>query len=153
MGTSTLSAFRFNNDSQDISVDLHRPMPRYTKEPAQDISTCLREAMTIPSFNGKTSRFIDVLISEGWNIAQERIRLGIMQRYPTLTKNAIFAVAVCTLELQATVDDAQAEDEFYHQFGNVLRYRNIDEMAKLKPYVYHFVQGLEALPKYQGTLW
>merc|ERR1711988_542679 len=86
-------------------------------------------------------------------MANDRIGRGILKRHPNLTKNGVFAVAVFTMELQVMCDDCKPEDKFYHQFGNALRYRNKDEMTKLKPYVYHLLKGLEALPKYQGTLW
>merc|ERR1712216_846023 len=60
---------------------------------------------------------------------------------------------VFTLQVQAFAHDAKDDDEFYFQFGNALRFRQTEEMRILRAYVYHFVKGLQAMPKYQGVLW
>lgn len=153
MASSRVPAtFRINDDSQDMSDIQYRPMPRMS-EPAQDVSQCLRDAMSISCFRGRTSRFVEDLISEGWNVTRDRLRRGVLERHPDLTERGVFALAVFTIQLQAFVDDARDADEFYFQFGNALRHRQTEDMRRLKAYVYHLVKGLQAMPKYQGTLW
>merc|ERR1711976_1101561 len=80
---------------------------------------------------------------------------GILSRHEHLTECGVFAVAVFTIELRILFDDANTngDDEFYRQFGKVLRYRNAADMLKLQTYIYHFFRGLQALPRYTGTLW
>merc|ERR1711879_82219 len=83
---STVFWHRINDDFQDVSDIQYRPMPRWAREPEQDVSQCLRDAMSISCFKGRTSRFIEEIISEGWKIAQDRIQCGILARHPDLTE-------------------------------------------------------------------
>jgi len=147
-------AFRLNDDLTDLSDVAYRPMPLLAAtEPNQDINECLREAMSISVFQGTTSRFIDQLIAAGWILAKDRMSHGLLNKNPGLTRNGAFALAIFTLQLQEIVDDATDQDEFYFQFGNAMRYRQGEEVKKLKTYIYHFLKGLESMPKYNGTLW
>ena len=52
----------------------------------------------MPNFQGRTSRFIEALLEEGWIIAQDRIRRGLLDKTPGLTEQGVFALAIFTMQ-------------------------------------------------------
>lgn len=138
---------------QDFTSVSHRPDPRLLTEPIQGVKQCVKDAMSISCFDGKTSKFIDPLMAKAWSLAQGHIGRGILKQRPGLTESGTFALVLFTMQLQSVVKGATAQDEFYFQFGNALRQCDAKEMEKLKGYLYHFHKGMEAMPKHQGTLW
>eukprot|EP00929_Paragymnodinium_shiwhaense_P047551 TRINITY_DN24116_c0_g1_i1.p1 TRINITY_DN24116_c0_g1~~TRINITY_DN24116_c0_g1_i1.p1 ORF type:complete len:553 (-),score=67.31 TRINITY_DN24116_c0_g1_i1:1123-2781(-) len=150
---ATLLSCNVDSDVLDIA---YKPLADFIKgvTPEKSAERYFKEdVLLVASIAQTTGKHWKIFIDQARRIVDRILNDRVLDRFPGLEADGLFALVVYSMQLQSFPLGATQNDEFYYQYGQTLRRRQAQEIRYLAGYSHFLFGALQALPKETCVLW